>query len=133
MIRGEFNMWYDHLSNNKFLIGLYSHVPDLNNIRIEELAISREGDKMKLVFDMPKFVDNIPEKWLKAGKNAVTIELNFWNIYNLKIDLKKIMGGNIKIKGEEKGDLLIFLDGNMHCEFNAEFGMIQKIEGYIKE
>lgn len=126
-------MWYNNLSNNKFLLSLYNHVPNLIDVRIEELAILREGDKIKLVFDMPKYVDNIPRKWLQGGYNAITVELNFWNIQNFNMYSNNLeTRGNIEIV-DNSGKLRFLLDGNIHCEFIAEIGMIQKIQAYIRE
>lgn len=126
-------MWYDNLDKNKFLISLYNNVPDLNNVKIQELTFSREKDLIKLIFDMPKFADNIPKKWLNTGSNTISVELNFWNIQNLKMNFNNLLcRANIKITNDNE-KLRVILDGDMNCEFFSEYGMIQRIEAYIEE
>lgn len=126
-------MWYDNLDGNKFLISLYDTVPDLNDVRVEELSILREGYDIKLLFDMPRFADNVPQKWLKAGSNVVVVELLFGDIYNLKIHSKKLSlcRGDIKIFKDNDGKIIFVLRGSICCEFAAEFGMVKRVSSYI--
>lgn len=126
-------MWYNSLINNKFLISLYKQIPDLKDVRIEKIEIEEEGEKVAIIFDMPRFADNIPLKWLQSGNDTVTVELNFWNIHNLKMYANNLKWkGSIKIENN-KGGLRFLLEGNVHCEFWAEVGMIQKVTSYIQE
>lgn len=63
-------MWDEYMRNNYFLKKLYNKIPPLENIIIRDIIIERiwgsEND-LKIEFEMPNFVDNIPEN----GKDLI--------------------------------------------------------------
>jgi len=68
-------MWYDYLDNVQFLHSLYEEVPSLSHVRIASIDIGDEGNRIKIIFDMPRYADSPPAKW--KGCNVVVIEVDF--------------------------------------------------------
>lgn len=130
-LRNEVYMWYENIDNVIFLKKLYNQIPELLNVKIDKISLTEEGRKVVIVFDMPNFVDNIPEKWNNLGYNSLCIELNFWNINDFQMSYdNSFMVGNISIV-KENGSIHVFVNGNVNCQFKAEDAMIQKVMGYI--
>lgn len=80
-------MWYEKLDGNKFISKLYNKVPELNDVPIINIKIEEEGRMASLIFVMPKFADNPPNKWktldlnlISGGKIIGKIELMTFNI-----------------------------------------------------
>lgn len=124
-------MWYEYIDNITFLKKLYNQIPELVNVQINKISLTDEGRKVVIVFDMPNFVDNIPEKWNNLGYNSLCIEFNFWNINDFQMSYdNSLMVGNISIV--KKNDCIhVFVKGKVNCHFKAEDAMIQKVTGYI--
>ena len=56
-------MWYDGIDRNTFIKQIYTKVPELLNVRIDAISLKRDGTEVSVVFDMPVYPDNPPEKW----------------------------------------------------------------------
>ena len=126
-------MWYEALENNFFLLNLYDDVPKLIDVRISELNIKDEGNRISLVFDMPNYVDNPPKKWTKLEYNTTIVQVDFFGIKKLNIlSFVNSYRGNIIIK-KENNLIITQINGSTEININAEAGIIQSITGYIKE
>lgn len=55
-------MWYDGIDRNTFIKQIYTKVPELLNVRIDAISLKRDGTEVSVVFDMPVYPDNPPEK-----------------------------------------------------------------------
>lgn len=124
-------MWYEYINHVIFLKNLYCQVPELVHVRIYKISLEDEGRKVKIVFDMPNFADNIPEKWHNLGYNSLCVEVDFWFINDFQMSSDhSLMTGDISITKDD--DLIhVFIKGTVNCQFKAEYGMIQKVSGYI--
>lgn len=124
-------MWYEYIDNVIFLKKLYCQVPELVHVQIDKISLEDEGTKVAIVFDMPNFADNIPEKWHNLGYNSLCIEVDFWYIYDFQMSKNHLlMNGDISINKED--DLIhVFIKGTVNCQFKAECAIIQKVSGYI--
>ncbi|MFD4707215.1 Imm50 family immunity protein [Gottfriedia sp. NPDC058432] len=124
-------MWYLSLENNLFLTNLYNEVPELKNIKIENINIVDGGRKVTLCFDMPIYAENPPQKWVNLGNNTVWVELDFFDISELEIkSMKTLEKCDIEIKYVENS-FIINITGTVDASMIAEYGYIQKVEGYI--
>ena len=122
-------MWYDGIDRNTFIKQIYTKVPELLNVRIDAISWKRDGTEVSVVFDMPVYPDNPPEKW--NGNNTVSIEISFFVISEFKLEMKdRYMYGNIDIFSHES-KIKIVVDGSILCSFVAEAAVIQKISTYI--
>lgn len=122
-------MWYDVVDKNTFIKQIYTKVPELLNVRIDAISLKREGTDVSVVFDMPVYPDNPPEKW--NGNNTVSVEITFFNISELKLEMKgRYMYGNIDIFSYEN-KIKIVVEGSVLCSFVAEAAVIQRISAYI--
>ena len=93
-------MWYDGIDRNTFIKQIYTKVPELLNVRIDAISLKRDGTEVSVVFDMPVYPDNPPEKW--NGNNTVSIEISFFVISEFKLEMKdRYMYGNIDIFSHE--------------------------------
>jgi hypothetical protein len=125
-------VWYEHFNDNKFISMIYSNVPPLENLRIEKIEISREGDRITVAFDLPIFADKPPAKWVDGGYTTTFAELDFFDIKEVVLKSKNnTYRGNIDIKKDiVTGDFIVKITGTVEAEIIAGAGLIQSIRGY---
>ena len=125
-------MWYEYLLHNEFIKQLYNAVPELENVVIEEFIVSYYGSSIKVSFDVPKWIDNVPKKWELKKYNSIMVELDFWDVSNLTFTLGETKNNDIAINIVDDNKMKIIMKGGINAEFIADGGIIQKVEGYIK-
>lgn len=124
-------MWSDYLSNNGFLISLYTQMPILKNVRIMQFRISCDKNNVELVFDMPVYADNPPEEWKKYKCNAVLVGIDFVSINTLDFKFKsENCIGNIDIFLDENELIHLKITGDINVNLLSERALIQKVEAY---
>jgi hypothetical protein len=125
-------MWYEHFLENTFISMIYTNVPSLENIRIEKIEISREGDRITVAFDLPIYADKPPTKWVERGYTTTFVEIDFFDIK--EVDLKSnnnTYRGNIDIKtDDDTGNFIVNITGTVEAKINAGAGLIQSVSAY---
>ena len=125
-------MWHKVLDRNQFISSLYHEVPQLIHVRIVGIKITDEGRRVSLHFNMPKFADNPPAKWRKSGYNAVFVELDFFDIQELKVSYsKENLMGNITLEKNEEDKFKVHISGAVNMDLVADIGIIQTVSGYL--
>lgn len=125
-------MWYSMIHNNKKLLKLYDSIPELINIRIDRLLILPEEKEIKIVFDMPRFFDYLPENQTKLEDNVAVIELVFKNFDSLDLVFDVPMfKGNIFITRNLEDKLVVNLEGGISGSFIAKYGEVEEIRTYL--
>jgi len=125
-------MWHKHLGNNYFISQLYDEVPELINTRILNIEIEDEGERLTVLFMMPKYADNPPKKWRLSPYNRVIVKLGFYDIEELSLtyNSKEFLSGDIKI--ESKNNRVdVNISGTLNLWFKAHGGVIQSVKGSI--
>lgn len=126
-------MWYDFLDRNIFIKSLYNEVPNLKDVRIKELSIDDEGDKVKLGFDMPLYAEIPPKKWSGFGYNSIFVEVDLFGIKELIINSSKnTYRGDIAIDKDDNNILHVRIIGSVDVTIQAECGLIQRVSAYCK-
>lgn len=127
-------MWHENLEKNMFLTNLYTEIPQLINVRIAQIKIVDEGDRMSVVFDMPHFADKPPKKWLGLGYNTAIVQLDFFDVREvmLKSNVNSYRG-SIEISKDKDGIVTIDISGSVEAKIKAGIGMVQSIEGYCNQ
>lgn len=124
-------MWYSHLDKITFLLNLYTEVPQLLNVCIEKLEIREGGDRVTLLFDMPRFPDRQPEKWVAMGYNTACVELDFFEIKEILVkSITNKFNGNITITKDKDDIITVNVTGSIEVKIKAGFGMVQSVKGY---
>jgi hypothetical protein len=125
-------MWNEQLSENKFISMIYTNVPPLENLRIEKIKISSEGDRITLGFDLPIFPDKPPKKWLERGYKTAFIEIDFFDIKEVNIkSSENTYRGDVDIKKDSDEDIFIVnIKGTVEVLIKAGSGIIQTVSGY---
>lgn len=129
-------MWNEYVTNNYFLKKLYNKIPPLENIIIRDISIRNifgSANDLEIEFEMPNFVDNVPEKWKKLNYNGIYIELDFYDIMDISIETKQNFNySSIEINKIE--DIYqVELKGKLCLHFKTEIeGYIQYIKGMKK-
>src|SRR5690625_657182 len=125
-------MWHKHLDNNYFISKLYDEVPEIINTEIINIQINHEGDKLTILFMMPKYADNPPKKW-RLSNNTIIVELDFSEIEELSLtyNSKEFLSGDIKIESNDNGLLDVSISGTVDLNFRADIVVIQSVEGII--
>ncbi|MEH6939542.1 Imm50 family immunity protein [Bacillus sp. JJ664] len=126
------NIWIEHFGEEKFISMIYNNVPPLENLRIEKIEITREGDRISVAFDLPIYADKPPRKWIERGYTTTYVEIDFFYIkeVSLKSNNNKYRG-NIDIKKDvDIGDLIVHIGGTVEANIKAGAGLIQSVSGY---
>lgn len=124
-------MWYEYLDDNIFLVSLYNEVPPLTDVRIAEIKLFEEGDRASISFDMPRFVDRLPKKWEKLGYNTIVVQVDFFDVHAITISSSKNRyKGNVEIKRDENGSIVVDISGNLEVKLKANVGNIASVRGY---
>lgn len=85
-----------------------------------------------LLFKMPTLPSPMPVKWEKRNCNMVLCQLDFWDIEFCTFRLNSMHGkSNIIIEDDEL--FKIKIEGNFNVNFQAKYGMVQKVRAYKKE
>lgn len=125
-------MWYDYLLNNTFIKNIYNEVPELKDIIIENFEVLYYGRSIKIIFELPKWADLIPKKWELKKYNSVMVEIDFWDVQSMNLNLGKGKKNDVNISILDEQKIKVIMEGGINAEFIAEAGIIQKVEGYVK-
>ena len=125
-------MWYNYLLNNTFIKKLYNEVPELKGIIIENFEVLYYGRTIKIIFELPKWVDVVPKKWELKEYNSVMVEIDFWDVQSMNLDLGKGKNNDVNINILDEQKIEVIMEGGINAKFIAEAGIIQKVEGYVK-
>jgi len=122
-------MWYNFLHKTEYLHKLYNEIPSLNDVRIASITIWDEGNRIKIIFDMPRYADFPPTKW--EGCNTAVVEVDFTSIAKLELNtISNTYRGDISINKNSEGLLEINIKGNLTLNAIADSGFIQHINAY---
>ncbi|MDU4861607.1 MAG: Imm50 family immunity protein [Terrisporobacter othiniensis] len=125
-------MWYELLDNNVFITKLYDQVPDLIDIRIDQINVLDECDKVSIFFDLQKYADNPPQKWNQSKYNTVVVNIDLFGIHEINMSYKptNVDKSNIRICIDENSYIKVKITGQFNATIRAVVGMIQTICGY---
>ena len=77
--------WYELAENPRAITELYSEVPSLQSVRLVEVHLLRDGPRMTINVDLPRFPDKVPTRWKLQGYTSIQVQLDFWNVQSLDI------------------------------------------------
>lgn len=125
-------MWYEKVDNIQFLHRLYNDIPNLKGIILHDLCVYEQGDKVTILFELPRLPDKMPIKWEKNKYNTIICKIDFYNVLKFSVFINnKLRISNIDLeKDVEK--IIIKIDGSINALIEAKYAMIQKIDGYKK-
>ena len=128
-------MWYDLLDNNIYITKLYNKVPNLVDIKINEMNILEEGDKVRIVFDLSSYADNPPKKWIQSEYNTTVVEIDLFEIQEINMFSmsKNIYKSDINIWRDNDNYISVDIKGRFNESIKAIVGMIQSISGYCNQ
>lgn len=127
-------MWYDCLEKEKFLSSIYNVIPKLEDIQINKIELDNQMRNVNVIFEMPSYCDNEPDKWIKQNFNVVVVNLRCCNANKIVLSIdEKIRKSSISIKKSINEQISIKIDGNINMEFYAEVAMIEKVSGYKQD
>ena len=126
-------MWNEYVTNNYFLKKLYNKIPPLENIIIRDISIRNifgSANDLEIEFEMPNFVDNVPEKWKKFNYNSIYIELDFYDIMDIFMETKQNVNySSLKINKIDG----ISLDKSLYRTRNDFSFVVPTYEEQVKE
>ena len=128
-------MWYDLLDNNIYITKLYNKVPNLVDIKINEMNILEEGDKVRIVFDLSSYADNPSKKWIQSEYNTTVVEIDLFEIQEINMFSmsKNIYKSDINIWRDNDNYINVDIKGRFNVSIKAIVGMIQSISGYCNQ
>ena len=128
-------MWYDLLDNNIYITKLYNKVPNLLDIKINEMNILEGGDKVRIVFNLSSYADNPPKKWIQSEYNTIVVEIDLFEIQEINMFSmsNNIYKSDINIWRDNDNYINVDIKGRFNMSIKAIFGMIQSISGYCNQ
>jgi hypothetical protein len=103
--------WIAALQNPLSLQGLYASTHGLEHVVLHELKVHRDGARLQLRFDLPRFPDRPAARW-HPEYNTLQAEVSFWDAEALRID---------GWSADPRGELTAVGDGDRHrLHFRAE-------------
>jgi hypothetical protein len=122
-------VWYECLDNVAAVFNLYNDVPALRKVRIESINIRDSGNRISLVFDMPRHADRPPKRWGCSNVTSVTLEFQFINSISLSSTGRNCVG-NIDIV-YRNGLIELNIDGDsIAVTLVSETCFVQSFNGY---
>ncbi|MBD3231044.1 hypothetical protein GF322_00080 [Candidatus Dependentiae bacterium] len=121
-------MWYECLHDNFFIKQLYNKIPELVDVGINKINLTRGGYYLSICFDLA-YADNPPKKWLNHNYNVVIVEVEFFSIKRimLQTELYDYLKGNIDIFLDSNQLIHMNISGNITAQVVAVGGTIKKI------
>ncbi|MFC1894877.1 Imm50 family immunity protein [Candidatus Dependentiae bacterium] len=125
-------MWHEALSENYFIKKLYDKVPELHNVFIHDIHFEHEGEYLFVRFNLPRYADNPPKKWMGGNYNYIIVEVGFFYIESIDIKMisKGYFNGNIDISLDEDNFVHLNIEGSIRIHIKAKAGNIQKVTAY---
>ena len=120
-------MWYDFFEENTFARSLSAdNVSELQGFLIN-LYLDLCNDHIKMQVQTKSFLVSPPKKWGGRGEYSLLIVLDFYNIYEFRVD--KIKNGECFFDFKLQDSLLcVNLYGATNLQFLCECGVIQSIK-----
>jgi len=125
-------IWHQFALNPQALEILYVDVPKLENAELFAINLNREGSKIEILLDLPKFPEKPSKRW-NSEFNTVQLKLGFWIITNFEAKgWQSEM--TVRIDMEKKEDLInVFISDSkidLMFSFSCEMFRIENITAY---
>nr|WP_316720013.1 Imm50 family immunity protein [Terrisporobacter petrolearius] len=85
-----------------------------------------------MFFDLQKYADNPPQKWIQSKYNTVVVNIDLFGIHEINMSYKptNVDKSNIRICIDENSYINVKITGQFNATIRAVVGMIQTISGY---
>ena len=77
--------WYKLATNPRAISEIYTNVPSLEGIRLNEVRFYEDGPRITFFLDIRTFPENVPARWKQRRYNALSLQLDFWMIESVQI------------------------------------------------
>ena len=77
-------MWFLNTDNPEAIQRLYDNQDGLERVELHEVVLQRDGPRLQLRFDLPRFPDHPPARW-HPESNTVQVTLDLWGIEDLTL------------------------------------------------
>ena len=124
--------WTQYLGNPLPIKSVYSTVPSLENVRLQEIRLHQDGPRVSLRIDLNSFPENPPRKWIIAKFNRVQLTLILIDISELYLrgwSLNNI--GDLNLVASDAGIAVVFDGESVKFECVARFVEVEKLSGYF--
>jgi len=124
--------WTQYLGNSLPIKSVYSTVPSLTNVRLQEIRLHQDGPRVSLRIDLNSFPENPPRKWIAAKFNRVQLTLLLIDISELYLrgwNLNNI--GDLNFVASDARIAVAFDGESVKFECNARFVEVEKLSGYF--
>ncbi|MCP1621433.1 Imm50 family immunity protein [Pseudomonas nitroreducens] len=128
----DMNNWLECLMSDKEIKAVYGEdIPDLKGLSFHEVAISRDGPKVSIRFDLGDFPSDPPKKWVANGFNCVQIVLAFSGVTDFEMKGWGLdnVGGIHVFRENDLVILELFGDG-LYMRLRSDFSYVEKISAY---
>lgn len=75
----------DSIENPQELISLYGRVPNLDNVKIRSIHLSRLGPMVKFRIDLPTYPESVPAEWDEFQCDTIQCQIEFINVNNFSL------------------------------------------------
>lgn len=124
--------WLDALDDPQGIRAIYGDdVPSLTAVPIHEVCLHRDGPRVVLRFDLPRYPTDPPQKWTAQGFNTVQVQLMLVDILELSLDgWSNESVVDLSLERDDKGVTVATLAGSARCHVRARAAFVTSISAY---
>jgi hypothetical protein len=126
--------WYELAENPRAISELYNDVPSLQGVDVKEVILHRDGPRMSLKANLPRFPEPPPARWQLRGYNTAQIQLDCWVLESIQIaqwSTNNLV--DIHLETTANGKILLNIT-SPQCSIQAIFlGFRISVSGYARE
>lgn len=123
-------MWPLRCENPEAIGRLYDSVADLDQVELHELMLQRDGPRLQLRFELPRFPDHPPTRW-HADANVVQVTLDLWMIEDFALEGWQTSNvGVFALTPSPEGLQVSFTTSNLRLRARCVAARIAKVSEY---
>lgn len=77
--------WYELAMNPRAISELYTDVPSLQKVHLQEVLFDENGPRVAFLIDLATFPDKVPSRWKRQKYTQVQLRLDFWIVKTVQI------------------------------------------------
>lgn len=126
-------MWYEACENPQPFGEMYASAEGLDRVRLFEVILGRDGARLRLRVQLPRFPDRPPARWSPEA-NAVQVAVDFWLVEELGIEgWSHAPAGLLSLVREGDGLRLAFDSPHVRIGARCALARIDRFSAYTEE
>ena len=122
--------WFARCENPHAFGQMYASARGLERVRLFEVVLDREGRRLRMRMELPRFPDRPPARWSRQA-NAVQVTVDFWSVCALRVDgWSHDPAGVLSLTREGEGLRLLFDAPDVRIAARCAMARIDRFSPY---